>query len=68
MTKPNQYLIIVLLIVTARGAAIPANADEETLAASPATSYRRSPDWDPARAAAIRERWHRFVRRVLDLD
>jgi glycerol kinase len=42
--------------------------DEEPLATSPATSYRRSPDWDPARAAAIRERWQRFVRRVLDLD
>jgi hypothetical protein len=41
--------------------------DEEPLAASPATSYHRSPDWDPARAAAIREQWHRFVRRVLDL-
>ena len=34
MTKPNQYLIIVLLTVTACGAAIPANADEETLAAA----------------------------------
>ncbi len=42
--------------------------NEEPLASSPATSYRRSPDWDPARATAVRERWHRFVRRVLDLE
>jgi glycerol kinase len=42
--------------------------DEETLAASPAPSYRRSPTWDPARAAAIQTRWRQFVRRVLDLE
>jgi glycerol kinase len=42
--------------------------DEAPLAASPAASYRRSPSWDPARAAAIRERWQRFVRGVLDLE
>jgi glycerol kinase len=42
--------------------------DEEALAAGPAASYRRKPDWPPARAAAIRKRWRHFVRSVLDLD
>ncbi|MGB3563141.1 MAG: FGGY family carbohydrate kinase [Thermoanaerobaculia bacterium] len=44
------------------------DSDEAPLAASPAAAYRRSPNWDPARAAAIRTRWQRFVRSVLDLE
>jgi glycerol kinase len=42
--------------------------DDEPLRGSPGTGYHRSPSWDPVRAAAVRTRWQRFVRRVLELD
>jgi glycerol kinase len=42
--------------------------DDEPLRGSPGTGYNRSPSWDPARAAAVRTRWQRFVRSVLELD